>query len=228
MSQSMIRRALPVLIPATGLLYIFAIPSDPEPVKLLFKLIPMALIIGYACLLAPARERRERKLLLLGLFFCMIGDGTLRWFTVGLSAFLIGHLFYIGCFLHRRRITRAKLLALAPLLAYAVYIASRLVRALLDSDEKDLIAPVLLYVAAIFFMSVAAIMNGNRYAIAGSLLFLASDSILSWNMFVSEVRYSGPLIMLTYYAAQWLITSSLLAPRERRPAAAEPRSSSFR
>ncbi len=33
-----------------GLLYIFLIPSDPTVVKLIFKVIPIALIIYYACL----------------------------------------------------------------------------------------------------------------------------------------------------------------------------------
>ncbi|RUS49009.1 lysoplasmalogenase [Cohnella sp. AR92] len=222
----MFRRTLPFLIPAMGLLYIFLIPDDPEPIKLLFKLIPMVLILCYACLHAPAGELRSHKRLLLGLLFCMIGDATLRWFVIGLSAFLIGHLFYLSYFLRQRRMTRAKLIVMLPMLVYAVYIAARLVQGLLDSNDGYLIAPVLFYVAAIFTMSVSALANGNRFAIAGSLLFLASDSILSWNMFVSDVRFSGPLIMLTYYAAQWLIASSIKTPLAK-PQASERQNPSF-
>ncbi|MFP3472641.1 lysoplasmalogenase family protein, partial [Micrococcus sp. SIMBA_144] len=54
-----------------------------------------------------------------------------------------------------------------------------------------------------------AIMTGNKWAISGSLLFVLSDSILSWNMFVAAIPYSDVLIMSTYYSAQFLIAGSL-------------------
>lgn len=50
-------------------------------------------------------------------------------------------------------------------------------------------------------------MTGNAAAIIGGVLFVISDSILSWNKF--NVAFSGPLIMLTYYAAQFCIANSI-------------------
>jgi alkenylglycerophosphocholine/alkenylglycerophosphoethanolamine hydrolase len=200
---------LPALIALTGLLYIFAIPSEPEAVKLLFKLIPMALIIAYAYRLSADSRKRYHWLVLTGLFFCAIGDGTLRWFVFGLSAFLVGHLFYLTAFFGRWRFSKLRLATALPIAAFAAVMGSQLVQALTDSGKTDLIVPVLVYVAVISTMGWSAIMTGNRTAIAGSLLFMASDSILSWNMFVSDVPYSGPLIMLTYYSAQFLIAASL-------------------
>ncbi|WP_307266083.1 lysoplasmalogenase family protein [Peribacillus sp. V2I11] len=38
---------------------------------------------------------------------------------------------------------------------------------------------------------------------------MISDSILSWNKFIDDVAFSGPLIMLTYYAAQFCIANSI-------------------
>jgi alkenylglycerophosphocholine hydrolase len=38
---------LPIFILIMSLLYIFIIPSEPVPVKLLFKIVPMILIIMY-------------------------------------------------------------------------------------------------------------------------------------------------------------------------------------
>jgi len=209
--------ALPALIALTGLLYIFAIPSEPEAVKLLFKLIPMALIIAYAYRLSADFRKRYHWLVLSGLFFCAIGDGTLRWFVFGLSAFLIGHLFYLTAFFGRWRFSKLGLAAALPIAIFAAVMGSQLVQALTDSGKTDLIVPVLAYVAVISTMGWSAIMTGNRTAIAGSLLFMVSDSILSWNMFVSDVPYSGPLIMLTYYSAQFLIATSL---REKPAASA--------
>ncbi|MDQ6597861.1 lysoplasmalogenase family protein [Bacillus salipaludis] len=52
-------------------------------------------------------------------------------------------------------------------------------------------------------------LSQNIWAIIGSILFVLSDSILSWNLFVSEIPYSDILIMTTYYTAQFLIAHSL-------------------
>lgn len=212
---------LPLSILVMGALYIFLIPSDPEAVKLTFKLIPMALILLYAYRGIAERRTKERsqRLVLLGLFFCMIGDGTLRWFVVGLSAFLVGHLFYLSAFFRVRRITPARLAALVPIALYAGFFAWRLVDALRQDGDTGLIAPVLLYVIAIGLMAWSAILTGNRFAIFGSLLFLASDSVLSWNLFVEDVPHSGIWIMTTYYAAQFLIATGA---RTLRAQAATP------
>ncbi|MFC5403366.1 lysoplasmalogenase [Cohnella soli] len=203
-----LKPALPILIAIVGLVYIFLIPSEPEAVKLLFKLIPMALMILYAVWNFPQTKERYHSLIAIGLAFCMIGDGTLRWFVVGLSAFLIGHLFYVSAFARRYRPSKLRFASIVPLGLFAAYMGTELLRALAEDDKGALMAPVVLYILVICSMAWTAIMTGKATAIAGSLLFLVSDSILSWNMFVSDVEYSGPLIMLTYYAAQFLIATS--------------------
>ncbi|MUT66518.1 lysoplasmalogenase [Paenibacillus sp. NEAU-GSW1] len=191
-----------------SVLYIFVIPNDPFAVKLLFKLIPMWLMIGYAYLQFPAESKRSHWLLLTGLFFCMLGDGLLVWFVVGLTAFLIGHLFYLFAFLSVWRFSWIRLSALVPLVAYGAWMCSNLVPALQDSGDQALIIPVLVYVVVIMLMCWSAIMTGNKLAILGSVLFVISDSVLSWNMFVSDITYSSIYIMATYYGAQFLIARS--------------------
>ncbi|CDN45541.1 Lysoplasmalogenase [Paenibacillus sp. P22] len=206
---SMSSALLPVLIVMMGLIYIFVIPSDPEGVKIVFKLIPMALILLYAYLGSFGGRRRYPALVLSGLLFCAVGDGTLRWFVVGLSAFLIGHLFYMSAFFGRWRFSRLRFATIVPIAVFAFLMGSKLISTLAADGKTELIVPVAAYVAVISLMAWSAIMSGNRLAIAGSLLFMLSDSILSWNMFVSDVAYSGYWIMLTYYAAQFLIAGSL-------------------
>ncbi|WP_083659815.1 MULTISPECIES: lysoplasmalogenase [Paenibacillus] len=205
------RYMLPLIILIMSLLYMFFIPSEPLAVKLLFKLIPMWLIILFAYRQFPPHRSRIHYLLLTGLFFCMIGDGTLIWFVVGLSAFLIGHLFYTSGFLGQWRYSAPRLLSIVPIAAYSVWMGIQLVSSLKSNGEQALIIPVIAYIAVISFMLWTAIMTGNRYAMLGSLLFVISDSILSWNMFVADIRYSDIWIMTTYYAAQFLIARSISA-----------------
>lgn len=212
-------KALPYVIGLMSIVYIFFIPSDPEGVKLLFKLIPMALMLAYACLLCLPSKQPKHWLLLLGLFFCMCGDGLMRWFVAGLSAFLIGHLFYTASFLRRLRFSWLRAASALPIGLFAGYMGQRLVHALQDSGQSELIAPVLVYVTAISLMAWTALMTKNLYAAAGSLLFLASDSFLSWNMFIADISRSDIWIMSTYYAAQFLIASSLREPQPHPPSA---------
>jgi uncharacterized membrane protein YhhN len=65
------------------------------------------------------------------------------------------------------------------------------------------------YLLIILLMGWFSIMSGNIWSMMGSTLFIISDSILAWNKFVSDVSYSGMLIMLTYYTAQFLIANSV-------------------
>ncbi|MCQ6560005.1 lysoplasmalogenase [Paenibacillus mendelii] len=206
----MIKYGLPALITLMGVIYIFFIPADPHAVKMLFKLIPMWLIILYTYLRMPEDRNRNRYhgVILTGLFFCMLGDGLLQWFIIGLTAFLIGHLFYLSAFFSRWRFSKSRCLMIIPITAFAVFMSMQLVSALVHDGKEGLIAPVLAYLIVISLMGWSAIMTGNTWAIIGSLLFMVSDSILSWNMFISDVSYSGPLIMTTYYAAQFLIAHS--------------------
>ncbi|XZF76100.1 lysoplasmalogenase [Bacillus sp. AL-1R] len=204
------KRYLPILILFFGILYIFFIPSEPVSIKILFKIIPMVLLISYAFLQTPYQSTKYRVLILFGLMFCMVGDGTLIWFVVGLSAFLIGHLFYAAGFISRWNFSIYRLLAIIPIAVYAIFLCSNLVKSLNESGQENLVIPVIAYSVAISLMVFTAIMTGNKWAILGSLLFIISDSILSWDLFVETVKHSHELIMITYYSAQFFIAKSIL------------------
>ncbi|MGX4670935.1 lysoplasmalogenase [Cerasibacillus sp. JNUCC 74] len=200
---------LPALIFAMSVLYIFIIPSEPIQLKLFFKLVPMILIIMYAFLKLPKQKTKTHWLLLIGLGFCTIGDGTLHWFVVGLTAFLIGHLFYLTSFLFQWRFSKWRVACVLPIMIYSLLFGSKLIHALSNSEEQALIFPVSFYIIAIASMAWFAIMTGNGFVILGSILFVISDSILAWNMFVSPVNYEHVLVMSTYYAAQFFIAHSI-------------------
>ncbi|MEC5423925.1 lysoplasmalogenase [Virgibacillus sp. C22-A2] len=200
---------LPMLILVMSLLYIFIVPPEPFIFKLFFKLIPMTMIILYAVRQSPKKKSLTHWLIIIGLFFSIIGDGTLHWFVVGLTAFLIGHLFYTVGFLTQWKFSMIRFGMILPIGVYGFYIGRELLASLNSTGNEGLMIPVLLYIITISLMAWSAIMTGNKWATLGSLLFVVSDSILAWNMFVAPVNFSGELIMITYYSAQFLIAHSL-------------------
>ncbi|MFC7785380.1 lysoplasmalogenase [Rossellomorea sp. GCM10028870] len=201
---------LPTLIGLMAILYIFVIPPEPLTLKIVFKLIPMALIILYAFLQLPAKPAPAMRFIIIGLFFCMLGDGFIALsFIAGLGAFLVGHVFYLMGFIKMSRINKTRLAALLPIGLYSFIIGRHLIIALQTEGNDGLVIPVVAYMLVISLMAFTAILTDNLWATAGSLLFVISDSILSWNMFVATIPYSDVLIMTTYYSAQFLIAKSL-------------------
>ncbi|MCM3124974.1 lysoplasmalogenase [Mesobacillus sp. AQ2] len=201
---------LPLLILFMSGLYIFFIPEDPASVKITFKLIPMVLIIIYAYLHCNTNPKPAQWIIITGLFICMLGDGLIAGsFIFGLAAFLTGHLFYLFGFIRTWKFSKTRFAMIILIFVYSFLISNELVKALMDNGNSNLIIPVIAYVFVISLMAWSAIMTGNKWAIAGSFLFVLSDSILSWNLFVSDVPQSSLLIMSTYYTAQFLIAHSL-------------------
>lgn len=200
----------PILIAIMAAIYIFIIPQEPVAVKIIFKLIPMILIIVYAFRQLPAKPPLSMRLILIGLCFCMLGDAFIAVsFIAGLGAFLVGHVFYVTGFMKQSRMKKWSIRAAVPIALYSFIIGWQLISSLLAGGNDPLVIPVITYMLVISLMALSAIMTGNKWAIAGSLLFVLSDTILSWNMFVSNIPISDVLIMTTYYSAQFLIAGSL-------------------
>ncbi|MFD2446478.1 lysoplasmalogenase [Bacillus sp. CGMCC 1.16607] len=205
----MIKKWLPLSILIMALLYIFVIPSEPIAIKLTFKIIPMLLILYFAFQIKITNNGKFPWIIITGLFFCMLGDGLLIWFVVGLTAFLIGHLFYFGGFLTRWSFSWPKFLSIIPIAIYSTTIGYQLLDSIYDKGEEALVIPVIFYVFVISIMYWSAIMTGSKLATAGSTLFVISDSVLAWDKFVSDIPYAGVIIMITYYSAQFLIAHTV-------------------
>ena len=91
-----------------GLYYVFLFDTIPDDFKMVFKLIPMVLFILLA-LLSTKRTDSYDVFICVGLVFCATGDYTLQWFIVGLTFFLIGHVFYIVAFTRKNTKNHPKL-----------------------------------------------------------------------------------------------------------------------
>ncbi|MEV4482667.1 lysoplasmalogenase family protein [Micromonospora coxensis] len=164
--------------------------------------------------------RRRWDLVATGLVFATAGDvalllpGTTA-FLVGMGCFLGTQLTFLTAFLRYRR---------APLAVFAGYLALwAAANALLWGQLGDLRLPVLGYSLALCLMAAAAAGVSGRAA-AGGALFLGSDLLIGLGAAGVELPGRGLLVMVTYIAALYLITTAWARltppsdPRaERRP-----------
>ncbi|MEX3748140.1 MULTISPECIES: lysoplasmalogenase [Lysinibacillus] len=211
----MSKKILLTFITLFGLYYIFFFSEIAESLKLVFKVIPMLLIIILAATQKNLGIKKYQLLIVIGLVFCMVGDYTLQWFLIGLTSFLIGHIFYIFAFssTNERQVpTWAKIV----LLVYGASMAVWIVGTVFSSGDVVLGFAVIAYISVILTMGWTAIKTGSTFATIGALLFIASDSYLAVDKFVMPLPFSHEFIMLTYYSAQILIALSILQYSEIR------------
>lgn len=157
-----------------------------------------------------------------GFIFCAVGDLLLmfvplheKYFTFGLIAFLFAHICYTGGFIlqiFKFRPWNQHWGQLAFSTLIVVYGAEFFI--LSRQHFGNLVLPVLIYCISITAMGVAAIMRNRKiyykgYGMVstGALLFIVSDSILATNKFIFSFDYSGTLILLTYFTAQYFIAT---------------------
>ncbi|MGA3601466.1 lysoplasmalogenase [Lysinibacillus agricola] len=213
--RNLSKKILLTCIMLFGLYYIFFFSQIAESLKLVFKVIPMLLIIILAATQKNLGIKKYQLLIVIGLVFCMVGDYTLQWFLFGLTSFLIGHIFYIFAFssTNERQVpTWAKIV----LLVYGASMAVWIVGTVFSSGDVVLGFAVIAYISVILTMGWTAIKTGSTFATIGALLFIASDSYLAVDKFVMPLPFSHEFIMLTYYSAQILIALSILQYSEIR------------
>lgn len=204
----MSKKILIAFIILFGLYYVFFLSHIAESLILIFKVIPMLLIIILAATSRNLGIKKYQLLIVIGLVFCMVGDYTLQWFLIGLTSFLIGHIFYILAFssTNERQVpTWAKIV----LLVYGASMALWIAGTVFSSGDIVLGIAVIAYISVILTMGWTAIRTGSTFATIGALLFISSDSYLAINKFVMPLPFSHEFIMLTYYSAQILIALSI-------------------
>jgi alkenylglycerophosphocholine/alkenylglycerophosphoethanolamine hydrolase len=162
----------------------------------------------------------------IGLLFSSAGDMLLeldhdypgKYFIFGLLSFLVAHLLYIKAFWSSKLSYKLAGVVLVPVLVYYVSIMYVLV----PSMEKDMVGPVLIYGVAISSMIYFAILRFLSYrtcgkfsrlcSLIGSVMFVASDSILAVNKFAFPIPDAHFYVMVTYYVGQTFIAASTQPP----------------
>lgn len=158
-----------------------------------------------------------KRWIIFALLFSWAGDCFLLFdknggyfFLIGLSMFLIAHLFYIFFFHKIRQAENVRPRVLILLLVVIYYVA---LIYLLSPYLGDMKVPVRIYGIVISFMLMLAFhmlfINEAKAGLLmaiGAALFIISDSILAINMFYHAFAPAGFIVILTYGAAQLLIT----------------------
>lgn len=202
----------------------------PE-LHLAFKPLTMIFAITFIAICAistapAARFGTKFYALLLGaMVFSLGGDVFLMLpgdlFIPGLASFLVAHLFYIALFKqgqawfpHRG--------ALLGVLGFGAFMLAALWGSLGDPVLKMAVAA---YVTVISLMAAQAIGRAtvqgdaaSRWVAVGACVFMASDSLIAVNKFLSPVPHSSLWILLTYYTAQMLIMHHVLRAGAQQPA----------
>lgn len=204
----MTRKVLVLLFFGLGLYYVFFFHTIDSSLKMVFKLLPMILLIGLAFTTKVPIKSPYYWLISIGLIFCTIGDYTLQWFIIGLSFFLTGHIFYIFAF----RSTNEAKTPLYVKIILAVFGAGTMfwiAGSLFQKGDTVLAIAVTAYILVILTMGWTAFRTGCVFAIIGAALFITSDTILAINRFMFDVTYAHELIMFTYYGAQLFLMLSI-------------------
>ena len=150
----------------------------------------------------------------LGLFFSLIGDVLLMLprdrFMAGLASFLVALVCYVAAFVNVSGFPDSPAVAIV-LLGYGAYLLRRLWPHL-----GGYRMPVLLYAVVLLLMCAGAFNQLWRdpaprawFAFLGAVLFVVSDSLLALDRFTGREARWQPLVLTSYFAAQWLIAVSV-------------------
>lgn len=164
---------------------------------------------------------RLKKWILAGLFFSWTGDVLLMFqqnnslfFLLGLSAFLIAHIFYILFFNMVRSNENVRGNGWLLLIVMVYYFS---LITLLYPHLGGMKLPVLVYgivISCMFMLAMHMLFIKNKTAgkwmMAGALLFVISDSLLAVNKFYQPFAIAGVVIMLSYGLAQLFIVEGAI------------------
>lgn len=201
-----------------ALAYVLTIPYTPYPGSLLVKALPIFILLGVAWVSLRGSARLS---IAAALLFSAGGDIFLEMnqFTPGLASFLVAQLCYAWYFFSQRT---TDALPYARLILIAVIMLS--VSFPIISHAGETVVAVAIYMSAITTMGIAAAFfrAPSMLVFVGALLFIASDSMIGINRFVTPLPGSSYAIMLTYYGAQLLILWGVMhAVQHQQPAVAE-------
>jgi len=202
---------------------LFADLTNSSSVQYFSKPSLMLILLAYFVFNTRKTASGLKYLIILALVFSWLGDvlllidkQTKSLFVYGLIAFLAAHLCYIFYFWKIRRANRVQKLPNA-LIFVAIATYSLSLFGFVAPHVKNLLVPVGVYALVITTMlgaSLAAFDFGKQFfgkiCVAGTLLFIVSDSILAINRFAAPFEYAPAFVMLTYAVAQLLITEGSL------------------
>lgn len=187
-------------------LYLLLMLWTPFRFDWFFKIAPLLIVLYQAVIHLTGKVR---NLAVVALIFSMMGDVilTLDIFIAGLVAFLVAQVIYIVIFFGRHQSFAHRSWLSIPLIGYMLFMAWFLFPSL-----GEMAAPVMVYLVAIGVMGLSAITSQypGRWLVAGTLIFIVSDTLIAISQFISPVPAGEWWVMITYYLAQFAIINSLI------------------
>ncbi len=193
-----------------SLLYLAACMCYFSPIGIPHKIaLPVGLLAIASLILCPWQ-------ITMALLFSAAGDffGSTDQLLPQMGCFAVSHIWFIVYFAlryhrkveHDRKLTdRAKGYVAMVLFCSAAILTAALTLIVPKAPAGVLRIGVLLYACLICSMLVLALLQRSSLFALGAVLFVFSDFILAWALFVGEVPNSVYLIMIPYYGAQWLL-----------------------
>jgi len=178
----------------------------------------LSLLFVMTAAFQPHANGAYGRWMLVGLLLCLVGDVCLalrgeRTFKIGLAAFLLGHIFYIGGFLSLLSICQWILPG-----SFAVWIVSLLIFFRLRPHLGRMALPVAAYILIITVMATGALavfwktgftFSGKMTILFGAVAFYISDVFVARDKFVRK-DFTNRLIGLPlYYLGQFLLAFSI-------------------
>ena len=185
--------------------------------------IPVALLAVSSLWLCPWQ-------ISLALAFCAAGDfaGACGNLIGQMGLFAVGHIWFIIYFICRylnrvekdRNLTGKAKGYIAMVAFCSLALLAAVFYRIVPAAEAGLLRIATgTYACIICAMLFIAMLQRSTLFALGAILFVFSDFIIAWNMFVSAVPCSTAIIMSTYYIAQWLLyirsTSFRVGPEMR-------------
>jgi len=201
--------------------YIAGIQTNYEQLQLVLKPLIIPVLAGYFIFQLKGVASNLKLWILGALFFSWVGDILLLFqdkkdifFLLGLSSFLLAHIFYI-IFFHNIRVKESIKSNVLLLLIVVVYYAA--LTGWLSPYLGKMNLPVRIYGIVISFMLMLAMhmlfikeKKTGYWLMGGALLFVLSDSLLAVNKFYQSFEIAGIAIIATYGLAQLFLTEGAI------------------
>lgn len=200
---------------------IIGIQLNNDLLQYISKPLIIPVLVGYFLSQTGGNASGLKKWVIAALIFSWGGDVLLMFqakkeifFLLGLSSFLLAHIFYI-IFFHQVRIREG--IKSNPWLLAVVVVYYAVLIVWLSPYLGEMKLPVRIYGIVISFMFMLAMhmlfiknRQAGKWMMLGALLFVISDSVLAINKFYQPFELAGVLIMLTYGLAQLLIVEGAI------------------
>lgn len=152
---------------------------------------------------------RTRTLLIIIYSLYLIGDAfllstKLSKFSVGLTSFLIGHIFFISIFIMNKTTTFLVPFAIIALI-YPLYNMLNITK---DAGKLKIAMRIYMIILAIFITS--STLLSNPLFIIGTSLFTISDSFIAINQSTNKERFNNFYVMITYSLALITLSTSMI------------------